>query len=188
MGLGTKEDCYKAFECYQKAIEANEDNIVAWENLGWCYQYAIGIEKDKEKAFECFQKAKEIEKKEEAALRKGCYPYNTVIVKLDVDKIFQRYKKIVKVDVNNIDALLGLAECYAEGIGTEKNRNNAFKCFKKAVKVDEICAEAWSLLGFCYSCGIGTEEDEKKGNFCKKKAVELDKDSEIAWLALITTG
>ncbi len=57
-------------------------------------------------------------------------------------------------------ATFKLAECYRLGIGTKKNRRNAFRWYKKATALN--FDDAFFPLGVCYAEGYGTNRDFNK--------------------------
>ncbi|MBQ7488531.1 MAG: toll/interleukin-1 receptor domain-containing protein [Clostridia bacterium] len=74
----------------------------------------------------------------------------------------------VSAKAGNADAMLYLAYCYKEGMGTEKDEATAFKWFLQAANApfdeqDEakrkLNATAMAAVGNCYGNAIGTEED-----------------------------
>lgn len=58
----------------------------------------------------------------------------------------------------NVDSVINLGLCYAEGFGVERNLEKAVKCYRIAAKKD-VPDIARLALGFCYVEGIGVEKD-----------------------------
>ncbi len=71
------------------------------------------------------------------------------------------------------EAYLALADMYLEGIGTERNEQEAFNLVTKAYEINPYSVEAMCTLGSYYSYGIGVTVDDNKANELIKKAADL---------------
>lgn len=113
-GFGTQKDPKKAFELFQKS--ADKGNVKAQYNIAVCYLEGVGTQKDPEKAFEWFQKA---------ANQKGV-----------MDQSWRVYINSSWISMQNNQEIAlyqyNLANCYFEGIGTEKNLEAALEWYQEA--------------------------------------------------------
>ena len=81
------------------------------------------------------------------------------------------YKKAVELSNNAPTACFYLAECYEEGLGTEKNLEKAFEYYSLAAKNEDYLY--LEKLADCYQNGIGTTIDEYKAQELYEKAKSL---------------
>ena len=71
---------------------------------------------------------------------------------------------------DNSEAYFKLANCYYDGLGTEKNREVAFDLYLKAAEGE--CIDAMLKLGDCYYYGEGTDKSVSKAIAYYSKAAE----------------
>ena len=71
MGRGVQEDKVKATEYYRQSAE--NGNITAMCNLGYCYYQGIGVEENDEEAVKWFRKAAELGQPRALFLLGECY-------------------------------------------------------------------------------------------------------------------
>lgn len=126
-GMIGEQSYKKAQEYYEIAADAG--NLDAVENLGYCYYYGRNGETDYQKAFECFSKG--------AFIGRGISLYkigdmykNGYYVKKDETEAYRIYDCCVKI-VNdgeddvvsdfNADVYVRYADCYLNGIGTNRD-------------------------------------------------------------------
>ncbi|CAG8524452.1 11017_t:CDS:2 [Rhizophagus irregularis] len=140
MGFGTNENMDKAFKWYIDASKQNNYNGIL--ETGNCYYNGNGVVKNCDKAFEFFQRAvNESKEKLNRALYSlaTCYKSGDGIRKMNETnqqllrehqvKAFELYKK--SAENGFVLSQRELAECYKDGIGTQKNRDEASKWEKK---------------------------------------------------------
>ncbi|CAB4441757.1 unnamed protein product [Rhizophagus irregularis] len=140
MGFGTNENMDKAFKWYIDASKQNNYNGIL--ETGNCYYNGNGVVKNCDKAFEFFQRAvNESKEKLNRALYSlaTCYKSGDGIRKMNETnqqllrehqvKAFELYKK--SAENGFVPSQRELAECYKDGIGTQKNRDEASKWEKK---------------------------------------------------------
>ena len=113
-GFGTQKDPKKAFELFQKS--ADKGNVKAQYNIAVCYLEGVGTQKDPEKAFEWFQKA---------ANPKGVMDQSWRVY-INSSWISKQNNQEIALSQYN------LANCYFEGIGTEKNLEEALEWYQEA--------------------------------------------------------
>ncbi|UZO01302.1 uncharacterized protein OCT59_012403 [Rhizophagus irregularis] len=117
LGIGTDKDLIKAFYFYAKSAENGD--ICAKFQLGYCYINGIGTEINKVKGFELYNEAAGT---------------NIQINLIENDE------EIIAAKGGNVDAQYSLASLYEQGVGTEKNTENAIYWYKKAA--ENGCQEA----------------------------------------------
>ncbi|RGB27228.1 hypothetical protein C1646_719185 [Rhizophagus diaphanus] len=69
--------------------------------------------------------------------------------------------------------MFGLAICYKNGEGTEKDLEKAFHYYQKAAEIDHI--EAMASLAYSYYSGEETEMNIEKAFYWNQKVMESDK-------------
>ncbi|RIA88464.1 hypothetical protein C1645_826327 [Glomus cerebriforme] len=123
----------KNVKSYKKASE--KGHIDSIYDLGYCYQYGIGVEKDEIKAFEKYKEA--AEKGHIRSINKlgYCYNYGIGTEKNEI-KAFELFKEAT--EKGNIDSIYNLGYCYENGIGTEKNENRAFELYNEGWRLQDI--------------------------------------------------
>ena len=89
----------------------------------------------------------------------------------NAEMAFQKYM-VAASDYGRPEAQLEVARCYQNGIGVEKNAENAVVWYKKAAEQGN--AEAQCALGTCYDDGIGTEKNEDEAVKLYKSAAEQE--------------
>ena len=67
----------------------------------------------------------------------------------------------------NVDSVINLGLCYAEGFGVEKNLEKAVKCYRIAAKKGSMIAEI--ALAICYAEGVWVEKDMVKSEDLLKR-------------------
>lgn len=140
IGFGTDENMDKAFKWYMDASKQNNYNGIL--EAGNCYYNGNGVMKNCDKAFEFFQRA--VNESKEGLNRAlhslaTCYKSgdgirkrnetNQQLLREHQVKAFELYKK--SAENGFVLSQCELAECYKDGMGTQKNRDEASKWEKK---------------------------------------------------------
>ncbi|CAB4397289.1 unnamed protein product [Rhizophagus irregularis] len=174
--LAYSQNEFKTFESYLKS--SKEGNSCAQNNLGYCYQYGIGIEKDDIEAFKYYLKAAKGGSSDAENNLGDCYK-NGIGISKDENKAFEWYAKAAKG--GNSDAENNLSICYINGIGTEINLEKAIYWCNKAAENGNGASQY--SLGVCYEIGIVVKKDEDKTlewNAKEGNTIEIKKDLEKA--------
>lgn len=123
---------------------------MASSNLGYCYEYGLGVEKDIYKAFEHYMRA--------AQSGVAVAEYNVGRM-LEENKNYEAaaeyYEK--SANQNNIGAQIKLGDCYYYGRGVRRNYSTAAQWYEKAAKQGD--KEAQIDLAECYYDGTGVTQD-----------------------------
>jgi TPR repeat protein len=134
----------------------------AYELMGDIYHSKSYTGRDIAKACECYELAAKggVATAEEKAAsirasREGYYYHATRDEDTDPERAFRGYA--ISAMMGCTPAMLKLAECYALGIGTKKDRSLAFEYYQKSVNAG--LEEAYFPLGICYSRGVGVAFD-----------------------------
>ncbi len=113
-GRGTDIDKNKAFECYQKLAE--NENEIAQYNLGFFCEKGIGTKKDLKKAFYWYQKSAKNEN-EVAQYNLGYFYNHGIGIGKNLEKAFYWYQK--SAENGNKIAQYNLIDYYENGIGED---------------------------------------------------------------------
>ena len=151
---GAKEDGYKAYKWYSKAVKGEDLEGRANCGLGNCYYFGIGTEVDYEVAVKYYQKAVEMENPD-AQLNLGhMYEFGDGVDR-DYEKAILYYEK--SANAGNVIAMYNLGSMYYEGIGVEQDYKKAMSYYEMAAF--EADSFAMNTLGYMYETGQGTEVD-----------------------------
>ncbi len=136
-----KLGCYKAYETMGDIYHSTE---FLGRDIATAYKYYKlgadgGVESSKEKA-DAISDA-----------RRSYYYHANAVEEMTPDEAFRGYA--ISTAMGYSPAAVKLAECYALGIGTERDRREAFRWYKKAA--DDECDLAYFPLGICYARGLG---------------------------------
>ena len=162
-GYGSEQDKQKAFECYQKAVEADDNNLLALCALGDAYLNGIGTTKDEKKGLALLKNAAD----------KNCY---SAILKLAGYYVAAENEEEAVAWVEKGAAAgdwvcqTSLGVCCLEGTGTPKDEQRAFKLISK-VAVETDYGDALHWLGWFYETGTVVEKDAEQAELYYKKAV-----------------
>ena len=133
-------------------------NAEAYELMGDIYHSKSYTGRDVAKACDLYELAAKggVATAEEKAAsirasREGYYYHATRDEDTDPERAFRGYA--ISAMMGCIPAMLKLAECYALGIGTRKDRPLAFDYYQKSANAG--LEEAYFPLGICYSRGVG---------------------------------
>lgn len=125
------KDQQKAIEYYKMAVDNENPDAYALNNLGVCYLTGDGVEVDYKKAVELFKKAAELGD-DYAKLNLADNYYLGIGTRQSFEKAFELYKEVA--ENGNVTALKYLGECYESGKGTEVNYKLALECYQKAIE------------------------------------------------------
>lgn len=192
---------YNEIECYEKAIEHDENNTQAWNNLAGCGGGAQYSEK------ECWEKCLTFEVTAALLNSLGVAGGGRVSDR-DLDTK-ECYEEALKTNINYVLAWNNLAnngggvvngtlysteECLGQSIKRDPSNAQAFnnlgvlggklgdeqldpqKCYEKAVELDPFYACAWNNLGVA----VGAR-DKIKAQQCFQKAAELKPGESEYW-------
>ncbi len=136
-----------AFECYRLACKLG--NVVAMGNLGYCYQNGRGVKADNRLAAYCYERAAELDDPG-SMLKIGDFRYHGK-GGLPKDRTaavayYLRAYEIACSASEPDEMLLGrlcyrLGRCKKDGIGTEKNPEEAYEFFQTAAEAISEGAE-----------------------------------------------
>lgn len=137
-GKGVDQNANKAFKMYRTAADRNDPGGI--NGLGLCYEQGIGVDESQADALECYSNAAELGCAEAQYNIGRCYSQGIGLPLSHFDAI-EYFKKAAAQAPEGIDtpqrkqtrpliaeAHFAIAECYANGLGVEK---------------DEECAEMW---------------------------------------------
>ena len=157
-GAIVKQNISTALDYLEHAAKlgANE----AYELIADIYHDGVSMERDVAKAYSYYElasrggSASATEKATRISEAREAYYYHATRAEdtAPVDA-FRGYA--ISAMMGYVPAMLKLAECYALGIGTKRDRREAFAYYEKCVA--EGCEEGYFPLGICYSRGVGTQ-------------------------------
>ncbi|GBC01733.1 hypothetical protein RclHR1_04300015 [Rhizophagus clarus] len=195
-GFGTDKNNDKAIEWYMEAIKQNDINGIF--EAGNCYYNGYGVEKNRNKAFEFIQRVVNDNTEElNIALYylASCYnsgdgvrkknETNQQLLREHQVKAFKLYKK--SAENGFVQSQYELAECYKNGIGTQKNKDEASKWVEKYKEsyVDSFSYDHKRLKNdeiFRVSYDIEKIEKEKEQ---ERQNVEIQKQEEFLTPTLV---
>lgn len=170
----------KAIKYYEIAVDAGILNAAL--KLGHFYQYGIGVEKDNRKAIAYYEYVAE----------KGNDDFK-LHVSLLLVRLFaelgnnseggESKEDIFKwqlraAEMGDVSSMVGTAQSYFEGIGTEKDYIKAIEWYQKATQYGHL--PSMVKLGQIYANGLGTEINFEEAAKWYRKAAE-NGSSEAAW-------
>ena len=131
------DKCREALVCYDKAIEANPKNSVAWSNKA----HVLAGFNCLSDALESVNKAIKIDpKNSEAWFRKGNYLQKT---SASAGKVIECYNKAIEANSRNVGALTNKAAT----LGDLKRFKEAIKCCEQAIALRDDNWEIWYTKG-----------------------------------------
>ena len=168
-----QEDYEKAKNCYEKVLEIDSNDVVAWSGLGYAY-----YEKNNyQEAIRCYKRALEIDPNYALAWA------NLGIVR-DDQKNYQEaircYKKALEFNQNFVQIWNNLGSIYSY----QKNFQETISCFEKVLEIDSNDVVAWSGLGYAYY----EKNNYQEAIRCYKRALEIDPNYALAWANLGIVG
>ncbi|KAL0246940.1 hypothetical protein GEMRC1_008146 [Eukaryota sp. GEM-RC1] len=84
-------------------------------------------------------------------------------------------------NMNNVEAIFKLGNCYYLGLGVAKNLNLAAEYFKNAAELGHVFGMV--NVGYCYYWGEGLLENKKEAFDWFKKAADLNNSEAMYWLS-----
>ncbi len=125
----------KAVELY--TIASKRGSRQATENLGYCYYYGRNIPVDYEKAFHCFAMGAFDGHLTSLYKIGDMYRNGYYVEKNEKEAFYIYYRCVQELDegtsaICGADIYMRLADCYADGIGTEPNYASALKLYQAA--------------------------------------------------------
>ena len=179
-GQGLTKDYAEAIRWFTKAEEIGE-LAEARLFLGICHYNGEGVEKNAQEAEKWLQLAKEGGNEEagnileEIAQEKEREQQTAVLQQAEKhinNKEFEQGVALFRelAEKGNAIARRNMGICYNNGIGVEKDLQEAFKWFKLAAEQGDDISQF--CLGVCYSRGEGTKRDELKADEWIRKSAE----------------
>ncbi len=172
-GIGVDRDTAQAAEWFRRA--ADRGNADAMFELGKCYLDGIGVEKDEARAAKWLCKATD----------KGSNDAKELLQELAPEKAVHLYQ--IAVEDKSTYAMYALGKCYLDGMGVERDEEQAAKWLceaagegstdakellqkldpEKTARLYQIATEAGNTyatleLCKCYLAGLGVEKDESR--------------------------
>ncbi|CAG8472171.1 9203_t:CDS:2 [Ambispora gerdemannii] len=139
-GIGTETDEHEMFKYYKYAAEA--DDMVAQNQLGWCYAHGHGVDVDWETAFNWFQSSASkgciiSEGNTFAQNQLGYFYQDGIATERSVAKAYYWYTKAISG--KNTAALYNVALLYQGGLGVPVDIHLAIRFYRLAIneKVDK---------------------------------------------------
>lgn len=163
-------DMDAAVEYYELAGELG--SVTAYELLGDIYHDGILVDRDVAGAVDYYDLAakdgSETAKRKSdkiKAERQGFYEDALAMQKESPKEAFRLFA--IACAMGHVMATYRVADCFYRGLGTEKNRKQAYLWYKEAATLG--ADEAVFSLGLCYEYGIGTklDFDRAKDTFIK---------------------
>lgn len=151
---GAKEDGFKAFEWYSKAVKGKDSEGRANCGLGNCYYFGIGTEMDYELAAKYYQKAVEKDNPDAQMNLGHMYEFGNGVDR-DCEKALLYYEE--SANAGNVIAMCNIAQMYYEGIGVKVDYEKAMSYYEMAEFEED--SFAMNKLGYMYEMGQGTEVD-----------------------------
>ena len=106
--------------------------------------------------------------------------FYSIIIKFNTSTPEEKTFRLCYESAKQGDAIAqnNLGNCYWDGIGVEKNYDEAFKWYKKSA--EQGYANAQFMLGNCYQNGIGVKKnDDEAFNWYKKSAEQGNKNAQF---------
>ena len=125
-GEGLEKNDKKAFEWFAKGAE--NGNVLCQYYTGYCYQNGVGTKADKAKAMTWYKRAAE----QGHTLSRNIVESETgeKVVHAGEESPFESYLRAAKD--GDADAMFIVGRCFLDGVGTEKDVNEARRWFNKA--------------------------------------------------------
>lgn len=163
------KDYQKARDCFEAALEDDQENINAYNGLGRAHYYLD----EKEKARSCMEKALAIDGQFARARSNLGLMYSELN---DYDNAIKHYQLAAASDPNDIDSWWGLGYAYAE----KKDYVNAETSYLSALQVDDQHQSIWTNLGYIYQ----QTEQYEKADQAFLKVTEINPEDIEAWANL----
>lgn len=136
-GYGTTKDENSAFNCFFKLSE--KDIAAGHSRIGHCYAKGIGVKNDKKLAIDYYEKAANNGNLAAKYNLGNCYLVGKLVNK-DVKKGFELIQQTAEIEFS-LNGITMLGFCYHNGIGTQEDKEAAFKLYKKAANLGDKVAQ-----------------------------------------------
>ncbi len=146
---------------------AENGDAVAQNDLGWMYEYGLGVAQDYKTAAEWYRKSAE-QSSPDAQNNLGEMYYRGLGVKLDYVEAVRWYR--MAAEQGNSDGQNGLGMMYEDGKGVAEDYKSAREWYRKSA--DQGNANAQNNLGFMYESGHGVSVDYKEAIRWYRKSAE----------------
>lgn len=167
-GYGVDKNVTKAFEYYKKASNANDEAVKACGNflMGMCYWKGEGTAKNQAQAFKSWTNYTDYSSKK-------FVDFNDWIGRWTNEELRQLVRPREMLGYKHYYH----AQCYEQGIGTQKYLEEAIAFYAAAVQWKDI-ADAWYKLGYYaekgkYATILGFIQDRNYIRQCYRKAAQL---------------
>jgi TPR repeat protein len=176
-GLGVDKDPMRAFDFFQKGVEAG--NTKSLEKLAWYFEKGVVVEKNEGKAKELYERFfTELQKQAldgdaDAMYRMGDiyqYGFPQIGIPIYYQQAAEWYEKAANKGYMYAQTSLGIL--YYFGQGVPKNYTKAAEWYKKAAEQGDATA-IYNLAG-CYRLGRGVEQNEELAAMYNQKAANMD--------------
>lgn len=161
-----KKDYQKALESYNRAIELDQNNAIAYYNRGIVY----GKQREYEKAIEDYSRAIDLDENCVNAYNNQGSAYGE---QGEYDKAVADYSRAIELDKNYKNAYYGRGIVY----GKQGEYDKAIADYSKVIELDENYAYAYNNRGNVY---------DEQGEYDKaiadySKAIDLDENNAVAY-------
>lgn len=160
-------DLNKAFRLFSLGATYKDTNCMT--NLGYCYDYGLGIDINHEKAFELYKEAAKMGNIKAMSNLGYSYRHGQGCEKNAKKCIEWLYKASEKGDPSG---QLNLGFCFQIGFGVKEDKEAAFRLFMNAAISNNPAG--CSNVAFCYENGYGVEKDLENSFHWYLKAAELN--------------
>lgn len=165
-GRAGEQNYSKAVEFY--TIAANGGCRQAQENLGYCYYYGRDVKVDYQKAFHYFALGA-FDGHIRSLYKIGDMYRSGYYVEKNEKEAFYIYQRCAEtmcaesVSLVGADVMMRMADCYFEGLGTERDYRKALDYYQKAEKLfyDRLMTGDFMIKG-CYEKVIARQEEARE--------------------------
>lgn len=164
------ENLDSALDCFNKAIELNENHDMAWYKLGYIYE----IKENYDMAFKCYSKAVDLKDDDNYCFKLGVLYFYGYGCCEEKQKAFHLFQRASMLNHDNEVALYNVALCLYHGWGCTEDNNKAFELFTEITSKNEETYDALYYLAECYYYGHGCMQDGIKAFKLLKKVVNLN--------------
>jgi TPR repeat protein len=161
-----KKDYVQAKYWYEKGVELNNGN--AMNQLGYLYNFGIGVTQDYATAIYWYKKGAELNNSD--AMANLGYLYEQIGVTQDYIKTLYWYEK--SAELNNGNAMKGLGALYNFGHGVTQDYIKAKYWYEKSAELND--GTAMNNLGVLYQDGQGVTQDYTKAKYWFEKSASLN--------------
>ena len=148
------QDYGQAVEWYRKAAEQGE--VWAQTNLGWCYRNGQGVPQDYEQAVQWYKMAAAQGNNEAEEGHKEA-----------AEQLVKAYTRLA--DANNAEAQYKLGMLLFQGEYVPRNEFKAIKWLNYAAENGNMLAQR--ELGICFAKGLGMPKSKRSARYWYKKAI-----------------